>query len=103
MLVEILDGGHYTFSDMFQLKPDFGDGIGKGTRITKPGEPLEYLGMKESYEIINYYSGLFFEVFVKGERAYEKDLPTNIYPELLVVEYQGESIQDGDAATATGQ
>ncbi|MFO0946110.1 MAG: prolyl oligopeptidase family serine peptidase [Planctomycetota bacterium] len=82
-LVEILDGGHFTFSDMFQIKPDFGDGIGKGKRITKPEEPIEYLGMKESYEIINSYSTAFFGKYVKGMTEYDRFLASNEFPQWI--------------------
>jgi predicted dienelactone hydrolase len=98
LLVEILDGGHYTFSDMFQIKPDFGDGVGKGTRITTPGEPIEYLGMRESYAITNTYSGLFFAVFVKGEKQLAIQLADNLFPKLITVEYVAGNLGDSQAA-----
>lgn len=98
-LVEILDGGHFTFSDMFQIKPEFGDGIGKGTRITRPGEPIEYLGMKESYEIINAYTTAFFGVYVKGEPGFKTFLQSNAFPSLVAYK---SSVPDPAESSAAG-
>lgn len=83
-LVEILDGGHYSPTDMFQINPEFGDGVGKGERITRPGEAVTYLAMDLTYEIINSYSVAFFGVYLKGEADYLAYLEANHYGEKIV-------------------
>lgn len=76
-LVEIKDGGHYSFSDMGQIQPKFGDGIGTGMRVTKKEEPITYLPPKETFEIINSYSVAFFGVYLKGQTGYNSFLGKN--------------------------
>ena len=47
-LVEIKDAGHFTFTSVEQYNPDYGNGIGTGTRITND-EELTYLSPAESH------------------------------------------------------
>ncbi len=75
-LVEFKDGGHYTFSDMDQINPKWGDGAGSGTRITD-GQPLEYVSMEKAHALTNGYSTAFFDKFLKGESASDDYLNTN--------------------------
>lgn len=79
-LVNVKDAGHFSFSDMFQYRPEHGDGVGKGERITKPGEPIEYLGMEKTYEITNSYSAAFLGVYLKGQTGYQAFLEKNQFP-----------------------
>jgi dienelactone hydrolase len=83
-LVEILNGGHFTFTDVFQLNPNFGDGIGTGERITKPGEPVTFLSMEKSYDITNSYSVAFFGLHLKQIGAYSEFLSKNHFPEEII-------------------
>jgi dienelactone hydrolase len=64
--IEFLDGGHYSFSDMAQFQPDFGDGIGTGKRITN-GEPVTYLPINVIHRITNGYTTAFLDKYVKGD------------------------------------
>jgi predicted dienelactone hydrolase len=82
-LVEFKDGGHYTFSDMDQINPKWGDGAGSGTRITD-GQPLEYVSMEKAHAITNGYSTAFFDKFLKGESAWEDYLNTNQIEKAIV-------------------
>jgi predicted dienelactone hydrolase len=82
-LVEIRDAGHFSFSDMFQYRPDFGDGVGRGKRVTRPDEELEFLGMDETYEIADSYSTAFLGVHLKGEQGYRPFLERNNFPEAI--------------------
>lgn len=84
-LVEIIDGGHFSPTDMFQVDPDFGDGVGSGERVTAPGEPVEYLGMEETYEIINSYSAAFFGRYLKNIEGYEAFLESNPWEDEIIV------------------
>lgn len=75
-LVEMKDAGHYTFSDMDQINPGWGDGAGSGKRITN-GEPLKYLDMKKAHDWTNGYSTAFFGKFLKDDPTFEAYLEAN--------------------------
>ena len=64
--VEFMDGGHYSFTEMFQYRPNFGDGIGKGKRITKD-EEVTFTSKDIIYRYTNGYSLAFLNKFVKGD------------------------------------
>lgn len=101
-LVEILNGGHYSFSDMFQVRPDFGDGVGSGKRITREGEPVDFLPMTDTYEIINAYSVAFLGIYVRGQNGYRDFLKTNHYPGKIILEYFPEPVAPPANATGVG-
>ncbi len=82
-LVEMKNAGHYSYSDMFVINPDWGDGIGKGTRITN-GEPLTYLPMKEVYRLTNGYSTAFFDHYLKTDSTHDAYLNENQSPDELI-------------------
>lgn len=82
-LVEFKDGGHYTFSDMDQINPKWGDGTGSGTRITN-GQPLEYFSMERAHALVNGYSTAFFDTILKGAKGWEEYLNANqLEPSLI--------------------
>jgi len=83
-LVEFKDGGHYSFTEMYQFKPDFGDGCGEGKRL-ESGEPLKYVAMNVAFPIIKGYATAFFAKYVKGETGYEDYLSKNHNEEALIV------------------
>ena len=78
-LVEIKDAGHFTFSSVEQYNPNYGNGIGRGMRITKPDEEVTYLSPAESHKIINAYALAFFGAYLRGQRGYTEFLGTNHY------------------------
>jgi dienelactone hydrolase len=71
-LVEFVDGGHYSFTEMFQFDPKFGDGVGTGKRITND-EDITYTDKGTVYKYTNGYSLAFLNKFVKGESGAELD------------------------------
>lgn len=82
-LVEFRDGGHYTFSDMEQINPNWGDGAGEGKRITN-GEPLKYVSMDKAHALTNGYSTAFFDKFLKHDSAQEGYLAGNQDKDALI-------------------
>ncbi|MCF6286623.1 MAG: alpha/beta fold hydrolase [Candidatus Hydrogenedentes bacterium] len=86
-LVEMKNAGHYSFSDMFQLNPAWGDGIGEGKRITD-GEALRYLGMTDVYRFTNGYSTAFFHKYLKDSDTFEQYLKDNQAPKELIFRYR---------------
>ncbi|MGQ9592272.1 MAG: alpha/beta hydrolase family protein [Planctomycetota bacterium] len=63
-LLVLRRGGHYSFSDMDCIRPDFGDGIGAETR---DGRRVEYLDPARTKAIVNAYSLAFFEAHLRSD------------------------------------
>lgn len=82
-LVEMPDAGHYSFSDMYQINPAWGDGVGEGERITN-GEPITYLGMERVHRLTNGYTTAFFGKHLKDEARYAEYLNENRDPEAMI-------------------
>ena len=82
-LLEIKDGGHYSFTDMFKVNKTFGDGVGPGKR-RQTDEAFEYLSMDKTYEIVNACSLAFLDVYAKGKRERLPFLLTNHWPAEVV-------------------
>jgi len=64
--LEIKDAGHFTFTSVDQYNPNYGDGIGKGTRITVAGQEVTYLPPEESHKMIDAYALAFLSVHVRA-------------------------------------
>lgn len=88
LLMEMKNGGHYSFTDIFKLNAKNGDGAGSGTRRVG-GDPFEYTGMERTYEMINAYSLAFLGLFVRGEQDYLPYLTQNHWPKELTWKVKG--------------
>jgi dienelactone hydrolase len=86
-LVEIKDAGHFTFTSVDQYNAEYGDGIGHGERITKPGEQVTYLATEESHRIINAYATAFWGVHLKGEKGYTEFLSKDHYGDMIIYKH----------------
>lgn len=84
-LLEMKNGGHYSFTDMFKLTKSFGDGVGVGKRL-KSGEEVVFTPMETTYKIINAYSIAFLGYYLKGEKAYQDFLRENHWKDELLWE-----------------
>ncbi|MEW6212497.1 MAG: hypothetical protein AB1631_29495 [Acidobacteriota bacterium] len=84
-LIEIKKGGHYSFTDMFKINKNFGDGVGRGKRLDT-NEPIEYTSMEETYKIINSYSIAFLGHHLRGQKEYLDFLQSNHWPDLMIWE-----------------
>ncbi|HLK60030.1 MAG TPA: hypothetical protein VKU00_25950 [Chthonomonadaceae bacterium] len=82
-LLELRNGGHYSFTDMAKLNPNFGDGVGSGTR-REGGEKFQFTPMETTYSIINAYSMAFLAVYVQGDRRNQTLLRKNNWPAELI-------------------
>ncbi|MGH9802063.1 MAG: alpha/beta hydrolase family protein [Blastocatellia bacterium] len=87
-LMTLKDGGHYSFTDVFKLDKNFGDGIGQGKRGGE-GEAFNYTSMETTYAIINSYSIAFLGLYVRGEREYLPFLQKNHWKAELVWDVKG--------------
>jgi dienelactone hydrolase len=83
--IEFKNAGHYSFTEMYQLKPDFGDGTGEGKRITN-GEPITYIPMETAHTLTNGYTTAFFGKYLKGIDGYDAYLSVNHNPDELIVQ-----------------
>ena len=81
--VEFTDAGHFSFTEMYQLKPDFGDGVGHGKRITD-GTPIDYPPMEAVFPLVNAYSTAFLGKYLKGQDGYAAYLNENHAPEDVI-------------------
>lgn len=86
LLLEMKNGGHYSFTDMFKLNKTFGDGVGTGKR---GDQAFEYTPMELTYKIINSYSVAFLGYYLKGQRDYASFLGENHWPDILIWEAKG--------------
>ena len=87
-LLELKDGGHYSFTDMFKINKTFGDGVGPGKRRDTQ-EPFEFTGMDTTYEIVNACSLAFLDVYARGKRERLPFLLKNHWPAEVVLKASG--------------
>lgn len=100
-LVEVPDAGHFSFTDMYRLDPDFGDGVGTGERITRKGEPITYISMDDSFRILNSYSVAFFGVYLKDQSDYMDFLTKNHFGDMIIHKAVIPPPQPADTSTET--
>jgi predicted dienelactone hydrolase len=101
-LLEMKNGGHYSFTDMFKINKNFGDGVGAGKR-REGGEPFQFTDMETSYKIINSYSVAFLGYYLKGEKQYLSFLSDNRWSDILVWDVKGETaLVSGSQRKAAG-
>lgn len=81
-LLELKNGGHYSFTDMFKINKSFGDGVGTGKRRAT-NEPFEFTSMETTYKVVNYYSVAFLGYYLKGETSYLRFLNENHWPDVM--------------------
>jgi len=82
-LLELKDGGHYSFTDVFKVNKTFGDGIGAGRR-RDTNEPFEFTAMELTYKIINSYSVAFLGYYLKDQKEYATFLNKNHWPDTML-------------------
>jgi dienelactone hydrolase len=87
-LLELKNGGHYSFTDVFKVSRDFGDGVGAGKR-RDTNEPFEFTPMELTYKIVNSYSVAFLGYFLKDQKEYRTFLSENHWPETMIWDVKG--------------
>ncbi len=97
-LLELKNGGHYSFTDMFKINKTFGDGVGAGKR-RDTNEPFEFTSMETTYKIVNSYSVAFLGCYLKGEKEYASFLGENHWPDVIVWDVKG---VPGETRAASG-
>lgn len=88
VLLEMKDGGHYSFTDMFKINKTFGDGVGPGKRRQNQ-EPFEFTSMEKTYEIVNASSLAFLDAYMRGKTGRTDFFNTNPWPNEVVLKVSG--------------
>lgn len=78
-LVEFLNAGHFSFTEIHQVVPDYGDGIGSGKRISN-GEKIVYTAPEIVLRLTKGYSTAFLGRYLKGLKGYDAYLRENHDP-----------------------
>jgi len=82
-LLELVDGGHFSFTDIFKINKNFGDGAGEGKRHDS-GEAFRFTSMEDTYRIINSYSTAFLGLYLKGDAGWRGYLEKNHWPGVVI-------------------
>lgn len=75
-LLTLKRGGHFSFSDMDQINPNFGDGIGRD-----PKSREEFLSPDRAKKLINAYGLAFFNHYLRSDAEAGEFLRHNVDPE----------------------
>jgi predicted dienelactone hydrolase len=76
--IEIPDAGHWSFSDIAGIVPEFNAGCGDGVRQTVPGEPFTYIDNVLARDITATYGMLFFAAHLLGDEEAREALAVSI-------------------------
>ena len=84
-LLVFKDAGHFTFTEMSQINPGFGDGIGD-EKDDEGNVTFKFSDPNVDQNITNQYSVAFFDRYVKGIASADNFLKKNHFPDRLVYE-----------------
>jgi dienelactone hydrolase len=84
--IEIADAGHWSFSDIAGIVPQFNAGCGDGERQTVPGEPFTYIDNVLARDITATYGMLFFAAHLLGDQEAEEALSVSTLPDIVDVQ-----------------
>jgi len=86
LMLEFINGGHYTFTDACILVPTLfgeGDGCGSNTRFDN-GEEFDYISHDLAFEIIDTYVTAFLGAYVKNQDSMVDYLKVDMHPEEVI-------------------
>ena len=66
-LVELVRGGHVSFTSCELYNAAYGNGIGESQSLTKPGATYTPLGISEQHTIINSYGLAFLNAHLRAD------------------------------------
>ena len=84
--VEVTDAGHWSFSDIAGIVPEFSPGCGDGERQTNPGEAFTYLDPQLARDVVSSYAVRFFAAHLRDDEEALAELGTALVPEVVTVE-----------------
>ncbi len=85
-ILRVKDAGHFSFSDMCLLDPNFGDGCGEGTREDTE-ETFTFLDDEVAHDLTTYYETALFGYYLKGVDEYADDLVAEPFSDHVDFEY----------------
>lgn len=89
-LVEFADAGHWSFSDVCGLVPEFDPGCGEGERQTDPGTPFTYLDNELARDVTATHAARFFAARLRDEAAADAALDVADPAEIVTVSVRRE-------------
>ena len=93
-LLTLKRGGHYSFTDMFKLNPNFGDGVGTGKQ-RETGKPYTFTPTEAAWQMINSYSLAFLNLYVRGNSDTSPILARAAWPEEMAWQASGVAASGG--------
>lgn len=84
--VELSDAGHWSFSDIAGIVPQFNAGCGDGIRQTAPGETFTYLDNALARDITASYGVRFFAAQLLDDQAAATALGEALYPDVVDIQ-----------------
>jgi len=87
-ILRVTDAGHFSFSNMCLLDPEFGDGCGEGKREGSE-EAFTFLDDQIAHDLTNYYETALFGYYLKGVEEYADDLVAEPFADYVDFEYDG--------------
>ncbi len=84
--VEVADAGHWSFSDIAGITPEYQPGCGEGERQTMPGEPFTYLDIELGLQITATYGVRFFAAHLLGDERALQELGESTDPGIVDVQ-----------------
>ncbi len=85
VLFEMKNGGHFSFTDVPQFNPQFGDGAGKGKRWAG-GAEFNYTSAATTYQMINEVTARFLAAYQRGDKAAVAAIGQNRWPDELTLD-----------------
>ncbi len=82
---EVSDAGHWSFSDICGVHPQFEACCGMGTRQTD-GEPFTYLPVNQGIALAQAYVTAFFMAHIQGDANAKRYLSEDRFPDLLQIQ-----------------
>ncbi len=84
--LEIVDAGHWSFSDIAGIVPAFNAGCGEGERQTVPGESFSYIDNALARNITATAGMLFFAAQLLGDQDAAEALGVSTHPDIVDVQ-----------------
>lgn len=85
-LINLIDAGHFSFSDICLLDDQYGDGCGEGKRLADDS-PMTYMDHILAHRITNFYQVALFGHYLKRVEGYATDLQGNLFPDDVEFEF----------------
>ncbi len=82
---EVADAGHWSFSDICGVHPQFEACCGMGTRQTD-GQPFTYLPVAQGIAVAQAYVTAFFVAHIHGDANAKRYLGENRFPDILDIQ-----------------